>query len=185
MGFSVSPKRPTSLAVRSFLGRMIAVANATPKYLVCDKDSIFWCEDFKRWCRHKGIRPRYGAVGQHGSIAVVERFIRAIKDEGTRRILVPQRRSSLCSGLSHFVAWYNMHRPHTTLRGETPNEVHFGVRPANRRPRLEPRARWPRSSPCAEPRTLIAGQPGDRFTLEVDFYRRARHLPVVSLKRAA
>ena len=35
------------------------------------------------------------------------------------------------------------------------------------------------------PRTLIAGQPGDRFTLEVDFHGGARHLPISSLKRAA
>jgi hypothetical protein len=185
MGFSVFPKRPTLIVVRSFLGRMIAVAKATPKYLVCDKDSIFWCEEFKRWCRRKGIRPRYGAVGQHGSIAVVERFIRTMKDEGTRRILVPQRRTNFRRELSHFFAWYNAHRPHVTLKGRTPNEVYFRLRPANWRPRMEPRKRWPRSSPCAGPRTLVAGQPVDRFTLEVDFYRGARHLPVVSLKRAA
>jgi len=35
------------------------------------------------------------------------------------------------------------------------------------------------------PRTLIAGQPGNRFTLQVDFHGGARHLPIVSLKRAA
>jgi putative transposase len=185
MGFSVFQKRPTSLAVRSFLGRMIARSNATPKYLVCDKDSVFWCEDFKRWCRRHRIRPRYGAVGQHGSIAVVERFIRTMKDEGTRRILVAQRRSIFGRELAYCFAWYNAYRPHVSLTGRTPNEVFFRSRPANRRPRLEPRQRWPRSSPCAGPRTLIAGQPGDRFILEVDFHGGVRHLPIVSLKRAA
>jgi transposase InsO family protein len=185
MGFSVFPKRPKSLAVRIILGRMIARANATPKYVICDKDSIFWCEDFTRWCRRKRIRPRYGAVGQHGSIALIARFIRTMKDEATRRILVPQRRSTFAREITHFVTWYNAHRPHAALGGNTPNEVHFRLRPANRRPRIEPRKRWPRNSPCAGPRTLIAGQPGDRFTLEVEFHRGARHLPVVSLKRAA
>jgi transposase InsO family protein len=107
MGFSVFPKRPTSLAVRAILGRMIARANAAPKYMICDKDSIFWCKEFKRWCRRKQIRPRFGAVGQHGSIAVIERFIRTMKDEGTRRLLVPQRRSDFQRELSHFFAWYN------------------------------------------------------------------------------
>ena len=34
------------------------------------------------------LRPRYGAVGRHGSIAIVERFIRAMKSECTSRILV-------------------------------------------------------------------------------------------------
>ena len=75
--------------------------DASPKYLVCDKDSIFWCEGFKSWCRRKGIRPRFGAAGKHGSIAVVERFIRTMKDEGIRRILVPHRRTGLLRDLSH------------------------------------------------------------------------------------
>ncbi|MCP4249283.1 MAG: transposase family protein [bacterium] len=185
MGFSIFTNRPNSLAVRSFLGRLIARANATPKYVICDKDSIFWCEEFKRWCRRKRIRPRYGAVGQHGSIALIERFIRTMKDEGTRRILVPQRRTTFRRQLAQFFAWYNDHRPHTALAGRTPNEAYLRLRPANRQPRIEPRKRWPRSSPCAGLRTLIAGQPGDRFTLEVDFHGGARHLPVVSLKRAA
>ncbi len=183
MGFAVFPKRPTSQAVRTFLGKMIA--RNRPKYLICDKDSIFWCESFKHWCRRKKIRPRYGAAGKHGSIAVVERFIRTMKDEGIRRIPVPQRRACFRRDLKSFFAWYNDCRPHTTLEGKTPNEVYFGLQPANRRPRIEPRRRWPRRSPCAAPRTLIAGQPGDRFQIDIDFLGGKRHLPYVSLKRAA
>ena len=124
-------------------------------------------------------------VGQHGSIALIERFIRTVKDEATRRILVPQRGSTFRRELDYFFAWYNACRPHTALEGRTPNEGYFRLRSANRRPRIEPRRRWPRRSPCAGPRTLIAGQPGDRFTLEVDFHGGAIHLPIVSLKRSA
>ena len=185
MGFAVFPGRPNSLAVRAFLGKAIARANAMPKHLICDKDSIFWCAAFKRWCRRKGIRPRFGAVGEHGSIAVVERLIRTMKDEATRSIVVPQRQTRFRTELTSFFAWYNEHRPHTTLQGKTPNEVYFRLRSANQRPRIEPRKRWPRPSPCANPCTLIAGQPGDRFTLQVDFYVARRHLPIVLLKRAA
>ena len=68
--------------------------------------------------------------------------------------------------------------------GKTPNGAHFRSRPANRGSRTEPRRRWPRSAPCAKPLTLIAGQQGDRFTLQVDFHDAKRHLPVVSLKPA-
>ncbi len=160
-------------------------AATIPKYLICDNDSIFWCEGFKRWCQRKGIRPRYGAVGEHGSIAVVERFIRTMKDEAMRRIVIPPRRAALCRELNAFIAWYNEHRPHATLEGETPNEVYFRLRPANHRPRIEPRKRWPRSASCAAPRTIVAGQLGDRFALQVDFQDGKRHLPIVSLKRAA
>lgn len=171
--------------MRSFLGRTFAHAIATPKYLNCDKDSIFWCAGFERWCRRKQILPRYGAVGQHGSIALIERFIRTMKGEGTRRILVPQRQADFRRELTDFFAWYNAHRPHAELEGKTPNEAYFRLRPANRLPRIEPRKRWPRRSPCVGPRTLIAGQPGDRFTFEVAFHGGHRHLPIVSLRRAA
>ena len=116
---------------------------------------------------------------------MVERFIRTMKDEATRRIVIPQRQAAFRSELTSFFAWYNEHRPHTTLNGKTPIEVYLRLRPANQRPRIEPRERWPRPSPCAKPITLIAGQPGDRFRLEVGFHDGKRHLPVVSLKRAA
>jgi transposase InsO family protein len=107
MGFVVSPTRPKSITVRAFVGRTILSAGATPKYLICDKDTVFWCAGFKQWCRRKGIRPRYGAVGQHGSIAVVERLIRTLKDEATRRIVVPQRQTGFRRDLTSFFAWYN------------------------------------------------------------------------------
>ena len=87
------PKKPDSRAIRRFLESGIRSVGATPDYLICDKDRTFWCKTFRSWCRRKGIRPRYGAVGKHGSIAVVERAIRTLKDECTRRILVPQRQT--------------------------------------------------------------------------------------------
>ncbi len=41
------------------------------------------------------------------------------------------------------------------------------------------------TSPCAKPLAIVAGQPGDRLALHVDFHDGKRHLPIVSLKRAA
>jgi len=179
-------KRPDCRGICTFLGRTIHVANATPKYIICDRDSIFDCDNFQRWVKRKGIRPpRYGAVGKHGSIAVVERAIKTIKDECTRRTLIPTRREAFRRELISFVDWYNEHRPHTTLEGRTPNEVYFGRQPASRKPRVEPRARWPRPSPCARPQTLVGGQPGDRFELQVRHYKGREYLPIVTLRRAA
>jgi hypothetical protein len=84
-----------------------------------------------------------------------------------------------------FVEWYNQHRPHTALNGQTPEEVHFKKFPACRCPRIEPRATWPRASPCASPHALLAGKPGARFELEVEHFRGHSHLPIVRLRRAA
>ena len=66
MGFAVFKKVPHSRDVRSFLGRAMHQAQATPKYLISDKGKQFWCQGFKDWCQRKGIRPRFGALGQHG-----------------------------------------------------------------------------------------------------------------------
>jgi hypothetical protein len=186
MGIGVFPGRPDCRSVCAFFGRSIRRVGTPPKYVVCDRDSIFDCEAFRRWIKRKGIKPpRYGAVGKHGSIAVVERFILTLKNEGTRRIMIPFRRDAVRRELQIFTDWYNEARPHMTLGGKTPNEVYFRRRPANRRPRIEPRNRWPRGSPCAKPWALVAGSPGARLRLELGFHSGRRYLPIVALKRAA
>jgi hypothetical protein len=81
--------------------------------------------------------------------------------------------------------WYNEHLPHTSLKGVTPNEIYFKRFPANRKPRIEPRPKWPRGSPCALPHALVAGQPGARFDVEVEHVDGHSHLPIIRLRRAA
>ena len=185
MGFAVFRNQPTSVDIRAFLGRVIHTTGTATRHLISDKGSQFWPNaGYKRWCQRRGIKPRFGAVGQHGSIAVVERLIRTLK-EGIRRIVVPFRRNEMRRELLSLVEWYNEFRPHMTLRGRPPNEVYFGRFPANRRPRLEPRPHWPRGSPCAVPQVLVAGQPGDKFVLELRQHDGRAHLPIVKLRRAA
>jgi transposase InsO family protein len=186
MNIGVFAARPNCRAVCTFLGRTVGRVRTTPKYIVCDRDSIFDCEGFRRWVKRRGIKPpRYGAVGKHGSIAVVERMFKTVKVECTRRVMVSLRRQESRRELLSFADWYNEHRPHTTLQGRTPNEVYFKRWPANRKPRIEPRPRWPRPSPCANPQALVAGHPGDRFNLNVEHHDGRRHLPIVRLLRAA
>ena len=81
--------------------------------------------------------------------------------------------------------WYNEHRPHDTLDGKTPNEVYFSRPAANKQPRLEPRERWPRGSPCAAPQVDVEGEPGDPIVLEIDCLEGRRHLPIIRTRRAA
>jgi len=164
----------------------IRTAGLTLKYLTCDKGPQFWCPGFQRWCeRHKIKPPRYGAVGEHGSIAVVERFILTMKTLCTWVILVPLRREKMRDELGRFVGWYNESRPHTTLKGATPDEVYDGRHPSCRYPRFEPRARWPRGSRCARPGAPIRGWPGQRIELQVEHVAGRKHLPIVTIRRAA
>ncbi len=186
MGITAFKGRPTSCQVRQFLGRTMAKVGVVPKYLICDKGSQFWCDGFKLWCRKRRIRPRFGAVGKHGSIAVVERLILTIKDSCARLILVPLRRKDFLNELKYFSQWYNEFRPHMTLDGRTPNEVYRQEpRPAHRAPRFEPRETWPRGSPCAKPQSLIKGRPGVNLLLQIDYHRGRKHQPIVTLRRAA
>jgi len=185
LGFAFFRKPPTAAQMAAFLGRTIRKAGAKPKYVICDKGPQFWCAGFKRWCKRRGIRPRFGAVGKHGSIAVVERFIRSLKEEGQRRTLISLCQRTFQQGVSSYANWYNEYRPHTALCGATPNEIYLGRRPANRLPRFEPRLRWPRGSPCARPQVLVKGKPGVRLELAVTFQGGRKHLPVITLARVA
>jgi len=156
-----------------------------PKHIILDKDSIFFCGAFKKWCKRKKIKPRFGAVNKHGSIAVIERFIKSLKNEGTRKIAVSFRLDIMREELTHYVNWYNEYRPHNFLDGKTPNEVLENLVPSYSKPRFEPRYRWPRGSPCAAPQVKIKGVPGSEFVLVIGFLEGRRHLPIIVLKHVA
>ena len=185
MGVTLFRHQPTSEAMRTFLGRVMHAAKAMPKHLVTDKGPQFWNDGFKAWCRQKDIKPRFGAIGQHGSIAVIERVILTLKQGLAWLLLIPLRRQAFLHELRLLAAWYNASRPHMSLDGRTPDEVYHHCRPANRAPRFEPRDRWPRGSPCARPWALVKGKPGAPIELDIEFQSGRRHLPIVRIRRAA
>ena len=185
MGTATFSKQPTAIEVRTFLGRTVSKTGAKPHHLISDKGPQFWNRGYKDWCRRKGIKPRFGAIGQHGSIAVVERLILTVKTLLGCLLLVPFRREQFQKELNLVASWYNELRPHMSLGGKTPNEVYHGTPPKNRSPRFEPRFAWPRASPSAAPMTLVKGRPGVRLDLAVSFLEGRKHLPLVRIRRAA
>ena len=185
MGFAVYRALPSSAAVRRFLENAFLRAGERPHHLISDQGMQFSAKGFRHWCRRLGTQHRFGAVGKYGSLAMIERCVRTVKAECTRcLVLVPYRLVELQRELTLFTSWYNAHRPHTRLRGATPDEIYYHRRPVCRVPRFEPRSRWPRRSRCAAPQVLVRGQPGVRLDLSVQFLAK-RHLPIVTLKRAA
>ena len=185
MGTAVFHGQPTSEKVRAFLGRTIKSSGAAPKHLICDRGVQFDNEDFRRYCRAKHIKVRYGAVGKHGSIAVIERFILTLKQCLALLPIIPLSKRKFQQELDFITDWYNGSRPHTTHKGATPDEKYFGRFPACRKPRYEPRAKWPRGSPCAGAWALTRHSPGARLELEVTFQGGRKHLPIVTIQRAA
>ena len=183
IGFAVFKNRPSSREVTAALVRIMFAERIQPKHIIVDHQ--FKCEHFENiWCKAMNVLPRFGAVGKHGSIAVVERFHRTIK-EILRLIVVPEDQSEFGHEVGLIIDWYNEHRPHDTLGGKTPNEVYFSRPAANKQPRLEPRKRWPRGSPCAKPQVGVDGERGDPFILEIDCHKGRRHLPIIRARRAA
>lgn len=185
LGFAVFFAQPTSEAMRAFLARVMRATRARPRRLVTDRGKQFRDGRFQAWCKRLGIEPRCGAIGQFGSIAVIERLIRTVKDEGLRPLLVPFGKAGVVRELSIFAEWYNSLRPHDRFGGATPDEIFEARRPAVAHPRFEPRRQWSRRSPCAAPRAEIAGPRGAELELRVSPYRGRRHLPIVTLRRVA
>ena len=78
--------------------------------LISDHDPVFRCELIEQWCGRR-TRQRFGAVGEKGSIAIIERFFLTFKNEFTRRIFVPLRANAFRREAQYFIECYNSRRP--------------------------------------------------------------------------
>ena len=179
VGHAEFKQQPSAAEVCSALRRAAKRARRAPKYLVSDQGPQFR-DEYRAWCARRGVRPRFGAIGKTGSTAIIERFVKTSKGEGLRRIVVPLRQADMHAEVEAFVGWFNEHRPHEALRGATPNEIYRKVRPACRRPRIEPRARYP-----AQRGAKLPGKQGAVVKLCIAHHEGRPHLPVVRLRVAA
>lgn len=103
---------------------------------------------------------RYGAVGRRGSIALIERIRRSMKEEYVRRVFLHRPVRQIDRTLARWARWHNGDRPHQGLGQRTPDDVYF-----ERRPRTV--------------RDVTAG------TLSVRFLDGDPLLPILRLRRAA
>jgi putative transposase len=172
-------KQPTAEELCAVLDAAVRRAGRAPRHIVSDHGAQFQSE-YLAWCKRKNVRPRFGKIGEHGSIAVIERFFRSLKQECFRKILVPMRLASFQAELSAYVTWYNEYRPHQALSGATPAE-RLGRAPDPRRPVFEvrPSSRARGHPPNARSRAYRA------LELRVHYLEGRRHLPLVELHRAA
>jgi len=169
VGFSLFRKQPTGQQVSEMLDRAVERVGGAPKYTVTDQGPQFWGE-YRAWCKRHGVKPRYGAVGEHGSLAVIERFFLTLKTEAMRVIMVPFRLAAMRAEVVAFIGWYDTCRPHQSFGGRTPAEVYEELDRADQRS----------GSGSVTPLTL-----GNPFALKVSYLDGRKHLPVVELKAAA
>jgi transposase InsO family protein len=185
VGVRVFASQPTSEQVCALLTET-TLRYGTPKYIVSDRGAQFTSSDYAEWCKDKGVEPRFGALGKHGSIALTERVIQTIKQEGLRWILMPLSLARMQSEVDAFVLWFDEHRPHRSLSGATPNEVYEGRPLARDGPRFEPRRRYPLGrTPSSGAPKAVRGRRGARLRLGVRYVEGRKHLPVVELRWAA
>lgn len=182
VGYELFEKEPTANQVCDVLDRTGHAAKATPKYIISDLGPQFG-EDYRAWCDQHGVRPRFGAVGEHGSIAVIERFFRSLKTEMVQKLpWVPMSNKKLADEVAAYRGWYELHRPHQALGGRTPHELATGSKPARDQRRFEPRPHFPLGQTAERPN---ARRVKHRLVLVVDHFEGRTHLPIVSLRDAA
>jgi len=87
---------------------------------------VFTSEVFRDLLWRWGVKPRFGAVGRHGSITVTERVIRTLKYEWLKRVPLIKGLDHLQALLADFACYYNAWRPHSTLEGAIPDLIHVG-----------------------------------------------------------
>ena len=94
-----------------------------PKHLISDQGSVFTSAAFREFLDSYNVKIRYGAIGQHGSIAVTERVIQTLKYEWLKKVAIIRGYRHLTHLCESFTEWYNDWRPHEYLGNATPAEV--------------------------------------------------------------
>ena len=100
-----------------------------PKHIISDQAKVFTGEVFAELLKTYNIKPRLGAIGKHGSIAVTERVNKTLKYEWLKQIAFIKGIDHLACLCKEFVIWYNSWRPHMTLDGIRPDDVYYNNKP--------------------------------------------------------
>jgi transposase InsO family protein/DNA-binding XRE family transcriptional regulator len=165
----VFSREPTSADVARFVSGT-ATRYGRPVHFVSDRARCFTAQFFRRKLRRLDVKQRFGAVGKKGSIALIERLWRTLKDTLGLRLLRPLMAEDLMEKVEMGLVHYAHFRPHQALGGATPAEIYFGRTPKHLSAIPPPRGR---------PRQALTVP---RF--EVSFLDSERRLPVL-LRKAA
>jgi transposase InsO family protein len=141
-----------------------------PAHFVSDKARCFTGGIFRRKLLRLGVKQRFGAVGKKGSIALIERLWRTLKDTLGLRLLRPLAAEDLMEKVEIGLVHYAHFRPHQGLGGATPAEIYFRQMPAHLSAIPPPRGR--------------AGEGPMDLPFRVDYLDAERLLPLL-LRKAA
>jgi putative transposase len=142
-------KEPLAGDMASFVSRT-AKRHGRPAHFVSDRGRCFTGHVFRRALERLGVKPRFGAIGKKGSIALIERLWRTLKDTLGLRLLRPLVAEDLMEKVELGLLHYAHFRPHQALGGVTPAEIYFGRAPAHLSAIPPPRGR-PGEGPMDSP----------------------------------
>ncbi|HXI11593.1 MAG TPA: DDE-type integrase/transposase/recombinase [Thermoanaerobaculia bacterium] len=137
--FKVFSKEPTSEEIALLVENAVHRYGA-PKHFVTDRGPQFTGLSFVEKLRTLGISQRFGAIGRTGSIAIIERLWRTLKEMLDLRFRRPLSAGHLEDTVALGLFYYATLRPHQGLNGDTPAEIYFGLIPASVHAVSPPRA---------------------------------------------
>jgi putative transposase len=100
-----------------------------PKHIISDQAKAFVGDAFAELLDSWNVKPRFGAIGKHGSISVTERVIKTLKYEWLKCVPIIKGLDHLTMLCEEYANWYNQWRPHMTLDGLRPDDVYYEKKP--------------------------------------------------------
>ncbi len=140
LSVTVFCKEASALEISRFVSRT-ARRHGWPAHFVSDRARCFRGQVFRSALRRVLVKQRFGAIGKKGSIALIERLWRTLKDALGLRMLRPSAAEDLAATVELGLLHYAYFRPHQGLGGATPTEMYFARTPAHLSAISPPRGR--------------------------------------------
>jgi putative transposase len=100
-----------------------AARHSPPKHFVSDQGSQFTSAVFGETLIRLGVKQGFGAVGATGSIAIIERFWRTLKEMLRLKLRLPLAAAALRQRLQTGLHYYAYLKPHQGQGGATAAEI--------------------------------------------------------------
>ena len=100
-----------------------------PEIFNTDQGSQFTSPRFTNLLKDAGVRISMDGRGRWMDNVFIERLWRSLKYECVY-LHAFETGSELRAGLARWIAYYNVHRPHSTLAGQTPDEAYHQTAPS-------------------------------------------------------
>jgi transposase InsO family protein len=126
----VFSKEPSAAEMARLVSRT-ARQRGRPAHFISDQARCFKGQVFRRKLWRLGVKQRFGAIGKKGSIALIERLWRTLKDTLGLRLMGPLAAEDLMEKVEIGLLHYAHFRPHQGIGGATPAEVYFGRTPSH------------------------------------------------------